>query len=82
MDKLIIIDKEWFRNLDQYLLNNKDLVYFYREAVVFHELGHCLLNKKHEETGLMAISIDLRDYFYNREEVLNEFFGKTIIYVF
>ena len=42
------------------------------EVFIFHELGHCVLNKEHG-TGIMSKNI-LRDYEERRKEYLDELF--------
>lgn len=65
----------------QYFDNNQ------KEALIFHELGHCILNRRHENTTENGIPISLMYYIsaigsidvhYNghtRIEYINELFG-------
>lgn len=48
-----------------------------REMLVFHELGHCDLNRRHCEVGsLMAeYAFDAETYLEYREDYLDELFG-------
>lgn len=51
-----------------------------REMIIFHELGHCVLNREHSSTtdkpSLMAESlISVRAYRENREYYLRELFS-------
>lgn len=52
------------------------------EQVIFHELGHCVFNREHEEEGLMKKNLDNFNYSQNRENWLNDFFKHEVIYVF
>jgi hypothetical protein len=46
-----------------------------REAVIFHELGHCILGLSHSDSGIMAPSgLAGWDYAANRENYLKQFF--------
>jgi thioredoxin 1 len=66
--KEITINKKYWKKLS---VENK-------EEVVFHELGHCVLNVKvHTETGIMkAIGLhDSLEYRYNYEFLINQFFN-------
>lgn len=47
-----------------------------KECLVFHELGHCVLNKDHSEQGIMSPSIlSTEDYVGNRDKYLSLFFN-------
>lgn len=75
--------------LDYWLYANEYL----RELLVFHELGHCLLNRKHNNaldtaigmpSSVMNFSLFNEYYYYaNREQYLAELFGTNfkIIYL-
>ena len=54
--------------LDEYRLST--------EAIMFHELGHCILNKEHDfgPRSLMNPTAPIHLYPIHREEYLNEFF--------
>ncbi len=68
----IIIDQRWFQ-----LYNESK-----REVLLFHELGHCLLHRKHcdvednhQPISLMTTYVaDSDDYSSNREAYLKELF--------
>lgn len=49
-----------------------------REALVFHELGHCILNRPHVEDveSLMNPSINFGDYELDRNYYLKELFNE------
>lgn len=54
--------------------------YLMREALVFHELGHCVLNRRHTEvyTSLMYLYIhDAYYYAHARERLIYELFNPT-----
>lgn len=64
---------------------NKDVIYvsptywkvlpeYMREALVFHELGHCQFKMEHTPTGLMRHSVP-SDYQTRRTEYLDNFFA-------
>lgn len=59
-------------------IDNKDFTSIRLEIVVFHELGHCLLDKDHTETkGIMnKYGISENRYLSEREYYLDEFFGR------
>jgi hypothetical protein len=51
-----------------------------REAVIFHELSHKALNRRHvpdDSLSLMQESPDLRMYKYQRDYLLNELFSTS-----
>lgn len=63
--KVTILRSFWNRSGDSH-----------KELVIFHELGHCVLNKGHtKEPGIMAGAI-VEDFIYNakRTEYLDAFF--------
>ena len=46
-----------------------------RQILIYHELGHCVLGKGHEEYGIMQPVLLLADeYYHNKEGILREFF--------
>lgn len=74
--------------LDYWLYANEYL----RELLVFHELGHCLLNRKHNNeldaaigmpSSVMNFSLFNEYYYYaNREQYLVELFGTNFKMVY
>lgn len=49
-----------------------------REMLIFHELAHCVLNKKHTDTGLMSpMLINKKEYLKHRTEFLNDLYRET-----
>lgn len=47
----------------------------YREWILFHALGHCILNRSESSSGIMKLNNYSRDYDLNRGNYLNELFG-------
>jgi hypothetical protein len=48
-------------------------------AVVYHELGHCVLKRGHEEHGLMApVAMSESDYMLNWDNIIELFFKGEI----
>ena len=57
--------------LDEYRLST--------EAVIFHELGHCLLSREHtDEKSLMNSEVPIYLYPFSREEYLDELFSEVV----
>lgn len=50
-----------------------------REELVFHELGHCVLNKLHTETGIMKVAgyYNPRYYRLNYSSIMSEFLNEA-----
>ncbi len=52
-----------------------------REQLLMHELGHCVLNRQHENGGIMAENMTeyphCKSYAENRTALLDLFFGVT-----
>ena len=49
----------------------------FREYIIFHELGHCVLNKGHSSSGIMKDGPDLDDinaYHENKESLYEDLF--------
>lgn len=66
-----------YRNATRYIhINNKkweDLSYMQKEILIFHELGHCVLNKEHGTGIMLENSVDfLIDYEENRKMYIKE----------
>jgi len=62
--RVIILDKPFWDNAS----------YYKREELIFHELGHCDLNRGHTETPEIMYAYTLNSEFYKRNrETLIEF---------
>lgn len=67
--KLIHLSRDYWGNTNEVA----------HEALVYHELGHCVLGKKHEGQGLMrAWVLENSDYTNNRAKYLRELFSLDI----
>ncbi len=78
--KEVIIKKEWWDSADEN----------YRESLLFHELGHCRLNREHDNTlipsndgdkklsMMSAVIVNSNEYSQNKEAYLTELFTKDI----
>lgn len=69
-------------------INPQTILYYetlfegYIELVIFHELGHCILNLNHDGEGIMRGNFPiwfLIHYLDNRETLLDELFKRKII---
>lgn len=70
--KTITIKKQWHDSYKSLYL------YSFIENVMFHEFGHCLLNKDHDEVGsfkIMAPSTLSIGYVENYQLLVDDFFG-------
>lgn len=59
---------------------SKDSAYYGMESVIFHELGHSLLDRRHDDIGLMQSGISYFVYVKDevkRKELLDELFTQT-----
>lgn len=49
------------------------------EQIVYHELGHCVLDKEHENDGIMDDNNDLSDMYWYRYFLVRHLMKKTAI---
>lgn len=69
-------------NWEQIQIGTDYLGAWYKEYVIYHELGHCLLQLKHSEEIILMRKYfpeDLIDYQINRNNLLDQLFNSPII---
>ena len=62
----IILNKLYWKNMNEW----------YKKQLLYHELGHCILNLKHSHDGLMQpYIIYWKEYKYYEDYYLNRLFN-------
>jgi len=65
----------YFNQIDIDIKSWKSLPDYSREELLLHEIGHCVMDKVHSETGIMKSAGMLKiDYIKNYKKHINDFF--------